>query len=460
MSNATLALAWNAEGARIGAECDDVTSAVVIGADAEAAARLALGIARVQGRRRRVAVGDLIGGDGVLDMLSRSDDIHGLVDSFLYGVSLNHIARPLEGHANVFILPCGSEAPSEEVLGHPRWRRLTSGFREVGALLLVVAPAGAPGLDRLLAATDGAIIADLDPSEVPGPVIARVTRREATRGSRESASRPLVIPLGDVSVPAETSAASAEDTTAEWPYVERRLKPRPGAFRRALPRLAIILVIAGVGVAGSWVAREAQRRESREAAQRALAAAAARHEDSASAVVGQPPPIPIENADDSASAAAYAIQLATANTHDGAVASLTDEQRQSLPAATVGPVYLAGDSLPWFRVLIGALPAQASADSLLSKLLAAHSITPGTAMIVRVPLALMLDRDLPPDSARTRVRALRLVGIPAYALTQSDGTTRIYAGAFEKPEQTIQLADQLRSAGLFPAVVYRTGRAF
>jgi hypothetical protein len=427
MIDAVLAHTWEAEGERLGESCDAITSAVVIGADPEAAAALALGIARVQGRRRRIAIGDLAGGDGLLQELARTDDIHGLVDSFLYGVSLSRIARPLEGHGNVFILPCGSEEASEEILTHPRWRRLTAGFREVEALLLLVTPAGAPGLPSLVAATDGVILADTVAGDTGGPVIAAAERRRVEPSAYEpgDAVEGMPAPSSPVNELEEgvPAAVEAEEPELGWPYVERRHGPRHGALRRALPVIAVGLIAVGAG--GIWLGRTRTQRDAE-----ADTLAAARHQDSAAAVVAQPPPIPLENPADSAIASSYAIEVGVANTQEGAAASLPELRRLSLPAATVGPFVYPGDTSRWFRIVMGASPEPAAADSLLRRLRASGRFAGDVGKVVRVPVALLVERDLEQEHARVRVVALRSMGVPAYALAQSDGSARIYAGAF------------------------------
>ena len=465
MIDAVLSHTWETEGERLGERCDDITSAVVVGAAPEAAAALALGIARVQGRRRRVAIGDLAGGDGLLQELARSDDIHGLVDSFLYGVSLNRIARPLEGHANVFILPRGSEQPTGEILAHPRWRRLTAGFREVEALLLLVAPAGAPGLPSLVAATDGVILADAVAADVGGPVIA-AAERSRVEPSADGAGRHVEAaaapppPADDVQegTPVAAEAEEAKEAERDWPYVERRRGPRYGPLRRALPAIAAAAVLIAVGAGGIWLGRTLTRRDAEAGNARTLAAA--RHQDSAAAVVSQPPAVPLENPADSAIASGYAIEVGVANTREGAAASLPELRRLGLPAATVGLFVYPGDTARWFRIVVGASAEQAAADSLLRRLRASGRFPGDVGKVVRVPVALLVERDLERERSRIRVVALRSMGVPAYALAQSDSTAHIYAGAFETPDQTVLLADQLRSAGLSPVAVYRTGRPF
>jgi hypothetical protein len=52
----------------------------------------------------------------------------------------------------------------------------------------------------------------------------------------------------------------------------------------------------------------------------------------------------------------------------------------------------------------------------------------------------------------------RAKGVVPYALTQDDGTVRVYAGAFETVAQAVTMAAMVRAAGGGPVVAYRTGR--
>src|SRR5260221_3837786 len=62
----------------------------------------------------------------------------------------------------------GRRVAEQELLPNPRWRRLSGGFREVGALLLLVVPADAPRLRDLVDTTDGiVIVGDVAPPDVP-----------------------------------------------------------------------------------------------------------------------------------------------------------------------------------------------------------------------------------------------------------------------------------------------------
>lgn len=79
----------------------------------------------------------------------------GVSDAFLFGASVQHVARPVLNDA-FFFAPAGS-APGdpEEVLGHPRWNDLAGGFSEANATLLLFLPTGIPGAGKILSrATD------------------------------------------------------------------------------------------------------------------------------------------------------------------------------------------------------------------------------------------------------------------------------------------------------------------
>ena len=160
---------WTQRGRELGATLDACHAVVVAGSDTVATAEVALGIARVQAVRRRVAVADLFGEAPPLQALVSSDDPHGIVDSFLFGVSLNRVAHAVPDAGELFIMPSGtSPIDYEDIFANPRWRRLAAGFREVGALLILAAPADAANLADLVYSTDGAVIVgDTVPGEIP-----------------------------------------------------------------------------------------------------------------------------------------------------------------------------------------------------------------------------------------------------------------------------------------------------
>ncbi len=195
---------WEAAGSRVAGGLDDASAVVVLGHDPIATASVALGIARAQSARRRVAVGDLIGDVPPLRDLVTDDDPHGLTDAFLYGVSMNKIARQIDAAGNLHVLPSGSETVvQEEILRNDRWRRLASGFHEVGALLLVAAPAAVPGVDDLIGMLDGVVLVGGVESPAPNARVfadvASATRRTTQRPvQRKAVVMPEVVVLGVV----------------------------------------------------------------------------------------------------------------------------------------------------------------------------------------------------------------------------------------------------------------------
>jgi hypothetical protein len=62
------------------------------------------------------------------------------------------------------------------------------------------------------------------------------------------------------------------------------------------------------------------------------------------------------------------------------------------------------------------------------------------------------------QKTRAKIDSFTARGLAVYALTQRDGSARLYAGAFERPEQASLAATALRVAGLTPILEYRTGR--
>ena len=150
---------WEAEGNRHSSAFDACAGAVVIGEQPSVAAEGALGIARVQARRRRVAVADTVGELGPLEDLVPMDAPYGLVDSFFYGVSLNKIAYTVDPARNLIIFPSGAvPIDHEALLGSDRWVKLLEAFRAADGLLLIVAPAESSALSALIQVMDGIVL--------------------------------------------------------------------------------------------------------------------------------------------------------------------------------------------------------------------------------------------------------------------------------------------------------------
>ncbi|HEX9248975.1 MAG TPA: hypothetical protein VF856_05725 [Gemmatimonadaceae bacterium] len=409
------------------------SAVVVTSSDPVAAAHVALGIARAEATHRRVVVGDLVGDTPSLRSLVKDEDPHGITDSLLYGVSLNKIGYAVEGTENLYVMPSGTDPHiDEEILRSARWTRVAAGFGEAGALLLLVAPWDSKGLNDLIDKIDGAVLVkDTDLPAAPNSlVLARVASPTPT----------LKIPLHRI------SARAASWKQHRWFY------PALGAIA--------LLLIASVGLA-LMLARVG--RGARQPAR--VVTKAAPPAPAPTPPPPRPPPetlyvAPPANVNDSASAAAFTVELLVANTAEGANLFVR-KNGAALPAAAVSPVAIDLERSKWYKVTAGAYTRRYQADSLLRALRNSGILTDSSGSVTTAPLALVVD-SVPTqggivDAVRGAVDRYTARGLAVYALMQNDGGALIYAGAFSRADQSAELIRTLRGAGLKPVLVYRTG---
>ncbi len=455
---------WLAEGRALGITLDHCNAIVVVGADPEATALVALGIGRAQAERRRVAVGDLIGDAPPLQSLVPADDVHGLVDSFMYGVSLNRVAYPVAGERELFIMPSGtSPIDYDELFLNPRWRRLASGFREVGALLVLAAPAHAPHLRHLVDSSDGAVLVG---DEVPGSL----SVAQSLAWIRERKSAPISVanpvppaqspPLGVIPVPEPARrvpwpawAAGIVLTLAlvgagVWFWQRPFASDRPP--RRGVPGTSPAAAAATGGALASDSAVRA-RAEAQLAAARDSAAVAA---NLAVAADSFPVLAPV-NASDSANASGYAVLLENTNGLSGAILDLS-AKFATLPATSYGLSLRSR----LFELVAGAYPTRGGADSLLAELRARRVLAPGDGSVVLLPYAFLVQANVPAADVPARLKRAAARALPVYALRQAGGAVNLYFGAYESPQQAALAVSAVRKAGLTPTLVYRIGRVF
>ena len=425
-------VAWEDAGRQIAQVLGSYSALLITSSDPVAAAHVALGIAAAEAEHRRSIVADLVGDLPSLRSLIKDEDPHGIADSFLYGVSLNKIGYEVEGRPNVYIMPSGTE-PSlgEEIFRSARWKKLATGFTQMGALLLLVARSDAPGLGELADQIDGVVLVrDADLPNAPSAlVLARVP-----------------VPTPTLKIPLHRIRARA----ADWKR-HRWLYPAVGAVA-----LVLIAVIGAVLI----LARSPRAPKAPEPAPVAAAPAP-------TPPPARPPPetlyvAPPANVDDSASASAFTVELLVANTAEGANLFVR-KNGAALPAAAVSPVSIDPERSTWYKVTAGAYTRKFQADSLLLALRRSSLLTDSAGSVTRAPLALLVD-SVPTqggivDAVRAAVQKYADRGLPVYALIQDGGGARIYAGAFGTAAQSAGLIRTLRSAGLAPVLVYRTGSA-
>jgi len=434
--------AWVVDGLRVGASLDAAHVVLVLGDDPRRTALAALGVARAQSSHRRVALGDLLGDAEPIQQLLNGEDLHGLSDSFVFGVSLNKIAQPVPQYGELYVLPSGAEVPAyEDIFTNARWKRLAAGFRETGALLVVAAPAHAAHVADVVGLADGAILvgeaqlADVNVDKLLGRVRAPEPNEDATPAS------------DDVAIAAGSPA----------PPWWRRLPVPPAA---AGIGLALAIALGGIGV---WLAARplasghepstvVRRRNMGAAAGAMPSTLDSLHADSAGARATLIP----ANPGDSAAAAGYVVLLARFNTLGGVQIWLQANQRD-LPGATFSPIIVRGER--WYRALAGSYATRAEADSLLAVLRQQGQLGAGYGEVLRAPLSFLVD-SVKADAVPAMLKYFAGRGQAVYALRQADGSARLYADAFESPQEAALFIDEVRSSGIRPVLVYRIGRVY
>lgn len=421
---------WEAAGSRVAGALDDASAVVVVGHDPIATAAVALGIGRAQAARRRVAVGDLIGDVAPIRELVTDDDPHGITDSFLYGVSLNKIARQVDAAGNLHVLPSGSDqVVQEEILRNDRWRRLASGFQEVGALLLVAAPAAVPGVDALIGMLDGVVLVGGAPNPLPN---ARVLA-EVSSAARRAPPRAV-----------QRAAVAA---------------PAPARRRRWVIPVAAAAVIAAIAVVmGRNYLLRSEPAPGAPGARRDSVAASGSVADSA--VVDSSPPLVAANPADSANASQYAVQVAMVDSEDGAAARVR-LGGGDFPVGTYAPVTRGTDNGTWYKVVAGAYTDPRRANQLLGFLRRRGVLPREWGSVVRAPLALQLATAPSQTEAAALIADYQSRRVPVYGLLQRDGSVRIYAGAFESADEATLFKSTLKDTKNIDATLaYRVGRAY
>jgi hypothetical protein len=425
---------WEAAGRSLSGSLDRLHSVVVVGSDVEATARVALGIARQQAKRRPVALGDLLGDAEPIQSLAPGDDPHGLADVFEYGVSMDRVARKVAGTKNLFVLPTGVFVTNQsEILSNRRWSRLAAGFREEQGLLILAASVDAPDVEALVVQLDGAVVV----------------------GHRAPPRLPVSRVLGTVTGPALPPRETKTRPRPSIGYVIFTGQPRwktAATAGIAVALMAVLLVgwlvyrpFARSAWAPLWLRGDTMR---------GLVLPMATADDSVNANAIH---MGLLTRADSQSQAPYALSLITFNTQAGALLEL-QRNGASLRAGTFTPVLIR--ETPWFRVVAGAYPDSAAAAALLDTLRAKGMSDAGRVVIERLPYALQVERAVPDAEVAAKLSVYHARQLPVYALLQSDGTARLFAGAFKNKEDAALLAQSMRAAGVQTSVVFRTGRVY
>ncbi|MHB1223783.1 MAG: hypothetical protein ACYC2G_06995 [Gemmatimonadaceae bacterium] len=449
------AAAWEAEGRRLAPALDPVAAVIVAGADVVAAAHLALGLAAGQSVRRRVAVADLTGRATPLSQLVSDDDPHGLGDTFAFGVSLNRVARQLDQDGRLFVVPAGTEpALQGDSALSDRWRRIADGFRDVGALLIIVSPSAEPGLADLVTRMDGVVGADETPATIalPHRIITAALRQSPIAAPRHA---PVIAPRSASSrvLRAALYALAALAVIAGLLWAARQVAGDGDSstplFTHTDSAAAELEQPAGMAGATPPSATDSAR----DTTAGAMAANAA--DDAAAAADASLEP-PVANPADTVRAAAFAVAITSATSQSDATRSFRARPR-SLAAVTIGED---ADSagVAHYYVVTGAGRRQSDATALLARMRENGLLGASAGVVVRLPFALQVESSVPRDSVRPVLNRFVSRGIPAYALLQPNGRAHVYVGAFARPADARHTLVTLQAAAIPAALAVRTGR--
>jgi hypothetical protein len=449
-------------------------------ADLDAAALMAWNLARITAAAgRRVALVDCHVDEPQLHAAAGEDNHDGIVDVFEYGASLSRIARQ-QPEPNLYFVPAGTFAPDPAVMAaHPRWRRLSAGFRHEDAVMLLFLPADCLGslasvLDGMVAlAPDGAEAGLASTPEIDAAADAGVPLLAALADTDgfESAAAPFEIPPERAPAePAEPVAAEAEAAlepaleVAE-PASDVAVAPHaPGGDARLAPFLRLraprrawgarAAVYGALTLLAAAVLAVTYRRQLGLGDLGLKAAGTGEKPDSASRMSIVPlfrtlVPRAVDTLP-------FAVQVSAWTSLVFALDAADALDAKGF-APIIAPVRL-GSRL-WYRVYAGPVATQDAADSLLDAVWATGLDQPRTAVPVLAPLSLGLKRVATAVAARTERARLRAAGIPAFVLGQADGSYRLFAGAYAAPAQAGYLDSLVTSTGsagqLGPRVGFR-----
>ena len=412
------------------------SSVIVTSDDPVAAAHVAIGIGLAESAHRLVMIGDLVGEVAPLQALVGDDDSHGIFDSFEFGTSFGRIAREVKGAPNLFIMPGGTESPaSETIIGSERWQHFASEFANADELLLLVVAPTAPGIAKLAAQVDGFVLVGAPNLEMmpDATVLTKVPH-------------PSVIAPPRIDIRSKISKTPAPPPS-ESPWVPSKVG------------ITAVLILAAGIAGGALFARS--RSSSKAPVVVAAPPVDSVRNDSIAAARARAAVVAPVNPADSAIATPFSVEILAANTAEGANFELK-RHGSVMPSPTISLVPIGETEATWYKVYAGAYSDSSDAEKLVRSLRRRRIVADSAGSVARVPFAFLVD-SVPAvagvtAAVRDKIQSYAGRGVQVYGLTQSDGSVRLYTGAFERPEQSSLALSALRMAGLAPVLAYRTGR--
>jgi cell division septation protein DedD len=402
--------------------------------DSEWATKAAWSIARAAAATgRRTALIDLHIDDPSLHVHANNPLDTGIVDAFLFGASLQHVASPDE-NPNLHFIGVGTpSAETEEVLANKRWHRLSRGFQKEEAVLVVFVPS--EELGKLSLEPDLTIALSPNGFGAVGP-------RSPYLRSALDRGLPLVVVRNppDENVAEKTSESGREDSRRKFLFA-------------IVGVVATVLVVASVLLLGQRQTAQSPIEIASEPAERSPSTV----EDSISQDERVLPVVPTPSGP--VDTLAYSIQVAAWASPEQAF----EHYRELTSAGVLATISAVprDSTRVWYRVFAGAVADRAAAADLRARLWAQGTIGSVRGVLANTPLTYLLATHPDTVSGQRAVEGLRETGIPAYIVSMPDGSAQILVGAFESPDQA-ELADSVRwdaGRGLSKVLVTRVGIA-
>ncbi len=411
------------------------------GGDSDWASSAAWSIARAAAATgRRTALIDLYVDDPRLQALAYDPQDTGIVDAFLFGASLQHVASQDE-NPNLHFIGVGTpSADTEGVLTNKRWQRLSRGFSKEEAVLVLFLPTAS--LDLLSLEPD--LILAVSPTGFgpSGP------QEPQIRSAIDRGMTVCVIKDQPEVIPSEQSPGTGPGSRIEMDW--RRL-------------LLIVVSVAGTAAVAGAILVMSGRDSPQDAMEAPVApvdtadtrlesAPDTEPQDEESLPVVPTPAGPVDTL-------AYSIQVAAWSQLSEAFGHFAELTGAGV-SATISAVPR-DSARAWYRVFVGAVPDQTAARELRSRLRADGIIGSVRGVLANTPYAYLLATRPDSLSGQRAAEGLREIGIPAYIVSMPDGSVQVLVGAFESPDQT-ELADSVipeAGRGLSKVLVTRVGIA-
>jgi cell division septation protein DedD len=393
--------------------------------DARWAAESAWGVARAaaaggQGGRRAVALVDLRLEAPILHQPKGLPPAPGIADAFATGGPLSDVARDQDG---VHFLPAGTPAnDAAGVVSAPRWRRLQAGFRNEGALLLVLLPAErlaefGTEPDGVLAVSPGGV----DLGSAPGRALLAARERGV-----------------------ELLGVVRERWSAATPGAAPPLTDRPRRIGSGvLVAVAAALIIGTAYLMSPHGARSGSKATAHLPLNR-VSFGTAQSPISIDSVPEPDPALPTLARGDTGG---WTLQLAAYGSAERAQ-SHVDRLAAARIAAFVSPLAPDASGAVWYRVLAGAFPDRAAAARARRMLWNRGLAAQGAGTPLLAPYSLVLAHSA--DAGRLRTAGL--------AGVRWGVRNAVLVGAFEQPDQASLAATQLQRLGIATTLVTRTDR--